>query len=37
LLDGSLSAFSEGDGEDVYQRLVCVAAAIASISSALWR
>jgi Protein of unknown function (DUF2955) len=35
LLDGSLSAFSEGAGEDVYQRLVYVAAAIAYILGAL--
>jgi hypothetical protein len=35
LLDGSLSAFSEGAGEGVYQRLVYVAAAIAYILGAL--
>ena len=35
LLDGSLSAFSEGAGEGAYQRLVYVAAAIAYILGAL--
>ena len=35
LLDGSLSAFSEGAGEGVYQRLIYVAAAIAYILGAL--
>ena len=35
LLDGALSAFSEGAGEGVYQRLLYVAAAIAYILGAL--